>query len=383
MRTTFILGAGFSIPAGFPSGHTVNEKFFSTVENKILRHSSGEWSWDEYGDATSNNGRLNFEYLKFSYLLSELVELYQKKTYQVFDYEEFYDWLNEKDNDRAFIIDVCNSVNLRLMENFNLEKDSEHYFKNPNLFALSIIKEIYNHLISDLLVRAYHKQEYKNYYSPVMNLIRDSEFCDIITLNHDILLEYLLENEKINFSDGFTKDNSVIIGEDDEKLEVFDNYYPKNVKLLKLHGSVNYNLFNEMELDGMWHRPTGKYHFYKANYRNKHYARRINPISNEVIQDFNDSIVPQFLTGKTKSKIILEHSVYSKIYEHLKFSFENTDKVIIIGYSYRDLHVNEIVKTALDKFDFEIVNINPSVQFPFRKNYSNSKITNLKFISDL
>jgi len=384
MKTNILLGAGFSLKAGYPSGQMLNQKFFSNVEKKILRQSSSEWMWDEYDEATSNNGRLNSEHLNISYLLSELVEAYQKETSQFFDYEEFYDWFLKNYDDKDLIKQCCDRVNSRLKKEFNMPDTSRHYFKQPDINEYRTIREAYNYLIADLLQRPYDREKTLPYYSQFIDLIKNSSETNIFTINHDTLVEFLLDRNNIKYSDGFSVDNSIIAGESNQILEMFSDHYSQNTRIYKLHGSINYYLFTELKSnEGGVYSGTGNYWFFKPNtYWNKHNARKIDPQTGAIIQALNSNILPQFLTGKSKMDVINTHSIYKHIYAHFANSFGATDRLVIIGYSYRDKHINEIIKKAVDSYDFYIVNINPGMPFPFRRNYSKEKVINLRSIEE-
>ena len=384
MNTTFILGAGFSIPANFPCGKTLNEKFFKNIENRLLRHSSSEWAWDDYDEATSNNGRINYDYLRISFLLSELVEQYQKETSLIFDYEEFYDWFLSKWGNYELMEICCNSVNERLIMEFKIDSNSPYCFNNVLSNQFLTINECYNYLIADLIGRPYAQEEKKNEYTNFIKLVKTSEQVNIFSLNHDLLLEYLFKENSINFSDGFNIENSCIVGEKNENLPMFDNSYKENTKLYKLHGSIDYFKFEELILKELINYRTGQYWFFKPlGYHNKHYAKRIRPSTGELVQDFNNNTVPQFLTGKNKFAIINQHLVFKPIYENFIKSFSQVQRIVIIGYSYRDVHINKIIKEGIDNGNLEIININPIVKFPFRKNYSSKFVKELESIYDL
>lgn len=384
LKTNIIIGAGFSKPAGYPAGLTLNQKFFSNVERNILKSSSTEWSWDEYDEITSSNGRLNFDHLNISLLLSELVERFQKETSQVFDYEEFYDWFKLKYGNQEFIEMCCSNVNHRLNTEFKMPQSSLHYFNHPDINQYRIIDECYNHLIADLLRRPYKREEQIDFYTPFIKLINDGMSTNIFSLNHDTLVEFILNKNDILYSDGFSSNKSVIIGTGKEKLEVFCNYYPEKNRLFKLHGSIDYFLFNEMTETGNFLSYTKNYWFFKPiTFRNKHNAIRIDPKTGQAIQHFNPNIIPQFVTGKSKLDLISKHLVYKKMYKHFMDSFKSIDTLIVIGYSYSDIHINKIIKTAVDSYDFTIININPFVTFPFRKNYSREKIIEKKGLEEL
>lgn len=379
-----ILGAGFSRPAEFPTGNQLNQKFFKSMENKMLRWSSGEWIWDEYDSATSNNGRLNYDYLNISYLLSEFVEKYQASLFRVFDYEEFFDWFRENYGNNELISELSDKANTRLKSDFGINDKSHHILKNPGINEYSKIYDTFNYLIGDLLGRKYKSEEKKDFYQPFINYIKNWDEVKIFTLNHDLLLEYLFKEYKIKYSDGFSKEESFIVGEQGEPLEYFKNSYIEKIKLFKIHGSIEYYRFDELIEEGLISHRTGDYWFFKPeNYYNKHYAKRIDIKSGEVIQKYNWNTVPQFLTGKNKMDFINNQHFYGDLYKEFNNSFTNCDELLLIGYSFSDLHINSVIKISIDSKQFSIININPRIVFPFRKDYKTDSIKNLNSIEEL
>jgi SIR2-like domain len=384
MKINILIGAGFSLEAGYPSGRNINESFFSNVENKILRQSDSQWMWDEHGSAASNNGRLNFDHLNISYLLSELVELFQKELYQTFDYEEFYDWFLSKYNDNELIKLACGNVNNRLRNELRLPATSKHYFKHPDINQYRTILEAYNYLIADRLQGPYKSEEKMKYYHPFIDFIKQNESTKIFTLNHDTLVEFLFHKYSVEYSDGFSIDDSRILGENDVKLPMFTNSFLKKNRLFKLHGSINYYVFNEMSQQGGIYYDTGNYWFFKPRtYWDKEGSHLIDPVSGSTVQSLKSNILPQFLTGKHKRDTIVDHFFYKHLYEHFYNSFQDTERLVIIGYSFRDNHINEIIKKAIDNYSFDIVNVNPSGPFPFRRGYSRETIIQYNSIEEL
>jgi hypothetical protein len=383
MANTFILGAGFSVPAEFPSGQTLNQIFFKNLENNILKLSDEQWVWDEYDNSITQNGRLNTDYLNISFLLSELIETFQKETFLPFDYEEFFDWIH-KDYDADLLKKSCNKVNKRLAV-LDIPAYSGHLFKDPNINEYLRVQKCYSYLIADLLRRPYKRTENLKYYTRFIDSLKKDEKANIFTLNHDTLFEYLMQVNAISYSDGFSINNSMITNNEKEKMEVFNNDYNADIKLFKLHGSVDYYQFAEMkESDNGVYNYTGNYWFFKPkNYWDIHTASLIDPVTDQVIQSVNPDIKPQFLTGKSKAQMIDNHPIYKKLYSNLIDSLSTTNKLIIIGYSYRDKHINQLIKESLESRLLPIVNVNPYVRFPFRKNYSQNDIFELQNIDQL
>lgn len=79
---------------------------------------------------------------------------------------------------------------------------------------------------------------------------KDIMQLDIATLNHDLLLEQLFSENKINYNDGF--------GEQDGEVRYFDPQTLDNVEnkisLFKLHGSINWYVYREKSDGKVWDR---------------------------------------------------------------------------------------------------------------------------------
>ncbi|MCA0381489.1 MAG: SIR2 family protein [Bacteroidetes bacterium] len=382
MAITFLLGAGFSMEANYPSAHALNEKFFTNVENKLLKFSSGEWMWDEYDEVTSHNGKLNTDYLNVSYLHSELIDVFQKTTFQPFDYEVYYDWIFQNDFSISIIKECCQRVNQRLKKTYKSISD-DFLFSDPGVNELNKIRESYVYLIADLLRRPYDREINSNHYNAFINCISGIE-SNIFTLNHDTLLEHLFAKNNIKYSDGFSSNESILVNVEKNPLTVFTNSFEEKTRLHKLHGSIDYYRFQELSQSNGVYYDTSNYWFFKpSTYWEKHIVSKIDPTNQKIIQSLNPDIKPQFLTGKSKSEKMSNHLIYKNLYTRFKNSLRSTEKLIIIGYSFRDNHINELLIHFLSVNTCPIVNINPYVSFPFRRNYSKLNITELKSIRSL
>lgn len=375
-----LLGAGFSVPSGFPTGKQLNEKFSQGVENKLLKMSSGEWFFDEHSAAYSSNGKLNTDYISISYLLTEFIKKFKSEVNNEFDYEEFFDWFNSNYNNQPLLEELSEKANGRIKEDHNFEDKSAHYIKSPNINQYNMLYECFNYLIGDVLHRSYKIEAEKNQYKSIIDTFNDYDSVNIFTLNHDLLMEYLLREYSVENSNGFSTENSFIVGDDNNKIEIFEKEsYTENVKLFKLHGSIDYYQFEELVNNKGISQRTGNYWYFKPKtYHDKHFARRINPETGDTIQDYNWKIIPQFLTGKNKKDLLVDKNHYEFVYKAFKESFENCNTLLVIGYSFGDSHINEVIKESAESYDFEIININPSKTFPYRQD----KLTEYEYISD-
>ena len=240
------------------------------------------------------------------------------------------------------------------------------------------LAQIINYLISDLLFISDTKiEEAFSRYQAFLDFIVQFDQVDIYTLNHDVLLEGLLQRAGINYSRGFTTTDSEIQYED-QPLEVFKNRFTENIRIHKLHGSLDFFRFEHYEDKGkMFLQSTGEYNYFTtSNYRAKHYATRIDPKSKKVIQDMNFDITPKFITGTNKTDIIDNDIMYSQLLQNFKASVASTEKLLISGYSFGDEHINQELKR---RSDLTVLNQNPFVKYPFKA----ENITNIENLDDL
>jgi len=360
---TILLGAGFSRNCGFPLANDINEKFSNLDPENLLFFLSGEWKWDEHSEADSNNGRLAYDRLGLSLLLHSYIEKYITECEKSFDYEEFLDWFIENSSNVDLLQDKINEVNSKIKETYDLpENDASYLASSQERVYKNHLYDCYNELIADLLSRDYEIRYNQMDYFGFLVFFQMFKNKYIFTLNHDLLLEYLLKRYNKEYSDGFSLDNSPITGEKDEPLEVFSNQYVNDTKLYKLHGSIDYYRFDFYNQSKALYLRTGEYLFFKPkSYHNKHFAKRIDLDSGKVIQNQNINITPQFLTGKNKPMVIENSRFYGYLFNSFADVLKQTSDLLIIGYSFGDTHINEmIIKTIDSRVIKNVYNINRS-----------------------
>ena len=383
-KLTVLLGAGFSYLAGLPLANDIRVRFDRIQKGKLLRMSSGEWMWeDDKDDITIHNGRIDFDYLAYSYILDEIVKTYNREVEDFDNYEVFFAFIMNKFNDMDWFRGVYKRAKATLMADkpYLNESSTAHkpyldiFDEDPYLEQLA---QIINYLISDLLFISDTKiEEAFSRYQAFLDFIVQFDQVDIYTLNHDVLLEGLLQRAGINYSRGFTTTDSEIQYED-QPLEVFKNRFTENIRIHKLHGSLDFFRFEHYEDKGkMFLQSTGEYNYFTtSNYRAKHYATRIDPKSKKVIQDMNFDITPKFITGTNKTDIIDNDIMYSQLLQNFKASVASTEKLLISGYSFGDEHINQELKR---RSDLTVLNQNPFVKYPFKA----ENITNIENLDDL
>jgi SIR2-like domain len=367
---TVILGAGFSKLAGLPVTNDINGFFLRDNSNNLLSFSSGEWRWDDIADsAHKNNGRLGFNHLAYGFLLNEWVKTYQEIMNGFSNYEDFYQFLLDNLQNKELI----QSVYSKSYKDFELAhstiKENQYYeyytrpFRNPDYLE---IFSLMNHLIKDFLFHQKTIEEIRSIYFNFIEYIRPMRNISFITLNHDTLLEdILIEILERTFSDGYSTDHGHLRC-DGKPLRVFQNTFKETISVIKLHGSINNYQYSIVTEKGSFVQPSNEYLYFKTdNYDEKHHPERYDPDTGEMVQSFHGNITPQFITGTDKASTINRDFMYKSLYMRAKYELEVTNELMIIGYGFRDDHINQLIKEGIKKGKIScIVNINPAKVIP-------------------
>ena len=317
---SFLLGSGFSVPAGLPTA--------IDLWIKILRHYYDQLKCEFESKSVMDKPHIDWWLFPFWKVLKQ----YQNEI--EVNYEDFYDrLLTEKD---GTVCTIC--LRKFISENVN------NYWNGDN-----------NQSLKDSLFNGWHRELVKNYEGIVelcintyQNVIRKilsgvkigdyidfasiiSNLClcgshiDIFTLNHDLLVERILQNWGIIYNDGFDHNNAKKIGKQSFYDENTNMYEKGSVNLYKLHGSIDLYKYTEKDSNGY------------------HYAKVINGDSFMMSDETIFDPFPYFLTGTTAK--LKEYN--DKHIAHLISLFEKalvkSQNLIMIGYSGNDDGINEII----------------------------------------
>lgn len=385
-----ILGAGFSRPAGLPLANDIKERFDRNQKGKLLQFGSSEWTWaDGKRDVDKHNGSISTESTIYPYILNEAIEQYKLEKGSFDNYELFSQWIHDISSNDVIKSCIYEKSKAKLLNdypsirNYKPEYDGDAHpflYRFTNDSSLSNLTNIINYLIADLL--GFNQSQFESSipeYSQFISYIKKFEDVDIFTLNHDLLLENLFEFSGVKYSRGFTKQKSEIRYQDkDTPISVFRDAFDEPIRIHKLHGSLDFFRFEHYEQrKKLYLEPTGNYNYFSTrNYREKHYAIRVNPETGETLQDLNSDIVPKFITGTDKIKIIKNDLMYDALFKRFEQRLSETPTVLVSGYSFSDEHINQELKK---RNDFKIINQNPSLAYPLQAN----TITNIQGLKDL
>lgn len=385
-----ILGAGFSRPTGLPLANDIRERFDRDQRKKLLLFGSSEWTWvDGKRDVDKHNGSIDPDNTVYSYILNEAIKKYKSEKGSFDNYELFYQWINDISFSQDIKGQIYENAKSELLNDYpfigefkpEYEGDTSPYlysFKNDS--SLSKLSGIVNYLIADLL--SYSNSQFNtslHEYGQFFTYIRGFQEVDIFTLNHDLLLENLCKAYGAKYSRGFTKQDSEIHYQDEgTSIAVFKGTFDKPIRIHKLHGSLDFYRFEHyIKGEKPYLEPTGEYNYFTTtNYREKHFAIRVDPETKKTLQDLNSDIIPKFITGTDKTKIIKNDLMYSVLFKRFEKCVAETENILISGYSFGDKHINNELQK---REDFEVINQNPGNEYP----YVASNISNIKYLSEL
>lgn len=343
---SFLLGAGFSAPMGYPIGNELNRLLLNSRNENIGFSSEGslvvttDGSKPDFGYKSSH--QIDFEFA------CQMMDYFSSIS-NGFDYEEFYDY----------------SVT-SVFHDPEIEKIAEPFLDGNNSVhsLISSLRKVLNQLVSYYLKDREGKRFYDDQptmlgeqcqgYTGIMKCISallKNSIINIHTLNHDLFFESFNRSDFLSgdLSDGFEELGSPYYGEltvNDRKykvrLERYTGNYTSNLRLFKLHGSRDYEIFYRKEC-GLIVPDV----YIKTRYGIGH-TDHFKEIKNENGRlDYQNSWINyhgDFLTG-TSSKILRysEPLLFNKLFEHFKSNLEKSVSLIIVGYGAKDMEINKMI----------------------------------------
>jgi hypothetical protein len=166
------------------------------------------------------------------------------------------------------------------------------------------------------------------------------EQLNIVTLNHDTLIERLLDERQVEMTDGFGPPDGDVRWHDDR---VYDTS-AASVRLFKLHGSVTWSPFtvHGVTRTGLVRQDDGS----------DRYDGQRNLLERWVPST-------SFLTGGNKA-IRYQHGIYIDLQFRFQELLRQCDVILMCGYGWADLAVNLRLDTWLDDRRKRIVLLHPT-----------------------
>lgn len=343
MQLSFLLGSGFSIPDHYPSRKELNERLRKISHDEIMIHTDGT-AWFLNGKKNPNANWLKIEERFF---VEKFLDFYSSKIIHCidkFDYESFFDYYQGMHFGRL----KCSQF-----DSFTDTFRKQHNYRMDNTNLLANFHNTFNRLLASQFIK-HHKHvylskpysKYKEFLIFIEEISKNYDKIHFHSLNHDTLIEELSFSDAIQgkLSDGFEELESpfysVLYNSNTKvRIERFTNKYDKKFCLYKLHGSIDYYIYN---------------------FQNKEYTSVKIPqgvsfqdLMKEIKKDNDDieydtcywNIYPDFLSGTTEKILSYKkESFYKPMFDHFIENLKNSHCLISIGYGLGDLKINELIK---------------------------------------
>ena len=350
---SFLLGAGFSKPAGYPLAMEINNKFKSLTHKDFMIHTSQSAHLIQRGQAQ------NWLIEKYQYMfVEEFIKFYNEKIIpnSEFHYEDFFDYYIEL-NSRAEL----SSEEKLFFEAFG----SEYDYPLDHHSLLFDFNRTYNQLVAHYItvewpvssssLKPYPKQEHAEFLYLLEDLGENYK-VHIHSLNHDLLMEKYFHTQTLGnkISDGFVdsyspyfanitltkeKNGNVNFYTHDIRLRRFKNKFNSTFNIYKLHGSVDNYVFN---------LNNKKYDMIKWAYginEGSVYKEITTHLGEIKKSNFYMDVIPEFLSGTTEKLKHYERTVYyNQIFKHFFQNLINSKHLVVIGYGFKDSKINEHLK---------------------------------------
>jgi hypothetical protein len=284
--------------------------------------------------------------LEEKYFVQRLLEYYTSNiipNIDNFDYEYFFDFY------QGFI---DGKYKCWKFDDFIDKYKSDFKVSIDAVNLLDRFNNTFNQLISDLLYRIpsgdyltkpYPK--YNNFLTLIEEIKRLYEKVHLHTLNHDLLLEELVNSDAFEgeFSDGFEEKDSSYYSIDAEGKEVrlkrFSKDFNGKFSLLKLHGSLDNYIFSY-------------YNTMKEEVKIPHgvsidglYKEEKDKDGNVKRQKCFWNYYPDFLSGTlNKTKYYSDSCYYGPLFDRFSSNLKKSNVLISIGYGFGDYKINEFLE---------------------------------------
>lgn len=344
---SLLLGSGFSVVGGFPTANSLNNKleYFDSYYPNSFFAPNGRLGY--FNSQRIKGSDYSNPFQRCYTLCRKLIAKY-KENKNIFDYEEFYDFIRGNKGDEIYSMEY-EQLSTDLVNHYQEEKYSDLVNLLPIIFE-QMVSCIINHPPQKC-----HDIEmgYDGFIQWISRLSEDY-IIDIHTLNHDLLFESfrVVPCLKNKISDGYCEINSPFYGvsmnnpQEYIRLERYTGEYLTPIRLYKLHGSFNYYpYYGHVERNLIY------------NYEN-HVKLNAKVCPDRIIkkesgsetkyEEYPFNYHAEFMTGKTWKQDKYKSRFYNNLFELFKGNLRLAHKLIIIGYGCKDPGINEIIRNYFD-----------------------------------
>lgn len=344
---SILIGAGFSVPMGYPVGNRVND-IISNFDYKSIDISPA----GELYSSREHSSIISTQYQRNLVFCGRIINAYTQKHEGKFDYEEFFDFIHSNE--------IFEEPYKCCSEGLVAELEDYHDF----VYGLdSIFTQMVFHVIRDGNGEIWydnkpnqigHIEGYDTFLQ-VLSKWSEDYIVNVHTLNHDMLFESFNKTEYLSgkICDGFDEYGSDYYGvltacqgrRYNVRLERYTARYNRPVRLYKLHGSFDYVFY------------------YKSNGNillpsicvKRRYGIDLKSLKRGIGNKMKYETFPfayhsNFLSGvNTKVRHYNDNVLYGKLHKRFRNNLRTAKCLIIVGYGGKDEGINN---TILNNYDY-------------------------------
>lgn len=321
MSICFLLGSGASVPAGFL---TVQD-----ITDQLARPSEAFADWEHEKRAVHDGGRTLLRWLEV-----QIKRRYGPDAPRTVHYENLYflakQLLDDLDDEyanpalRPFVESAFEQV---LPRSGTLGGTSSEELRRLAEWVTSFIRGAVVEKIGK------HKATRFDHLDFMLDGIKKAggQTPTILTLNHDTLVEKILTQNQMDFADGFGREANIVGVRQWETKQLLQ--MSKGVRLLKLHGGINWHRFRPLgvqtHLEDYFGIPTPDYFLRKRD------------VHERVHISLDD--LPVFLIGAWDKLARYTDSLYLELYYAAFEALALANTLVVVGYGFGDKGINKLV----------------------------------------
>ena len=321
MKTAILLGAGSSVPAGFPSTRCLTHRVLTGAG--VKRYSNGTYHLIESAAPTGGAVRLANSVARR--LHAEAERYFSANGERPANYEDlFYLAKQASDEERGEMENpAIRSYVDELRADMSPLIDAAN--ADPNVPYCLNISDDFNYLldetcnyISDIVWRNLcHKATSTDHLKILVEACRTQKVAGIVTLCHDTHVETHLRTQGISLADGFSSEEAGV------RYWIGDLASDDKIPFLKLHGSVD------------WFR-------LRPDASQTRYDDKIGiPLDGDFQEALDDR--PLLLMGTFNKVAQYSRGIFLDLYYGFRSMLQEADQLVVCGYSFGDKGINSEV----------------------------------------